>query len=219
MTLLGYARVSRADQNLDLQVDALTTAGCERVWVEHTSGARASRPELDKLLAFVREGDTLVVWRLDRLGRSLRHLIDLMTWLGGRGVQFRSLTEGMDTSTPTGVMLFHIFGAIAEFERAIIRERTLAGLAASRARGRPPGGRRCKLSSMQVASVRQMAAEGKHSISAIAAMFVVSRATVYRILDARPGDPYAPTPLEAGGDHPPVGGGAAPQSMVATPPL
>jgi DNA invertase Pin-like site-specific DNA recombinase len=122
---LGYARVSTADQNPDLQVDELTAAGCHRIFVEHTSGARAERPQLAQALGHLRSGDTLVVWRLDRLARSLRDLIDIVTTLEQRGVGFRSLHERVDTTSPGGRLVFHLFGALAEFERDLIRERSL----------------------------------------------------------------------------------------------
>ena len=126
--LLGYARVSTLEQNPDLQVDELTAAGCWRVWTDRASGALDRRPQLDDVLAQLRPGDTLVVWRLDRLGRSLRHLIDVVTALDNRGVGFRSLRESIDTTTAGGRLVFHLFGALAQFEREIIRDRTLAGL-------------------------------------------------------------------------------------------
>jgi Resolvase, N terminal domain len=135
--LLGYARVSTTDQQPQLQVDALERAGCYRVFTETASGARADRPTLEQLLDQLRPGDTLVVWKLDRLGRSLRHLVDTVTGLADRGIGFRSLQEAIDTTTPGGKLVFHIFAALAEFERDLIRERTAAGLAAARARGPP----------------------------------------------------------------------------------
>lgn len=142
--IVGYARVSTADQNLELQRDALTKAGCERVFEDHASGAATDRPGWARARDALREGDTLVVWRLDRLGRSLKHLIDTVAELGDEGVAFRSLQENLDTGSTGGRLVFHIFGALAEFERELIRERTLAGLAAARARGRM-GGRPRKL--------------------------------------------------------------------------
>ena len=134
--LIGYARVSTHEQSLALQQDALEKAGCERTFTDVASGATAERDGLSAAFDYVRAGDTLVVWRLDRLGRSLKQLIDRITVLEQRGVGFRSLTESMDTTTSGGRLIFHVFGALAEFERAVIRERTLAGLAAARARGR-----------------------------------------------------------------------------------
>jgi DNA invertase Pin-like site-specific DNA recombinase len=137
--LLGYARVSTTDQQPQLQVDALTGAGCYRVFTETASGARADRPVLEQVLDQLRPGDTLVVWKLDRLGRSLRHLVDTVTGLAERGIGFRSLQEAIDTTTPGGKLVFHVFAALAEFERDLIRERTSAGLAAARVRGRHGG--------------------------------------------------------------------------------
>jgi DNA invertase Pin-like site-specific DNA recombinase len=137
--LLGYARVSTTDQQPQLQVDALEKAGCYRVFTETASGARSDRPVLEHVLDQLRPGDTLIVWKLDRLGRSLRHLVDTVTGLADRGIGFRSLQEAIDTTTPGGKLVFHVFAALAEFERDLIRERTAAGLAAARARGRHGG--------------------------------------------------------------------------------
>ena len=139
MALIGYARVSTVDQNPALQLDALQTAGCDPVFSDHASGAREKRPDLDRCLGYLRAGDTLVVWRLDRLGRSLRHLVTLVADLGARGIGFRSLTENIDTTTAGGRLIFHVMAALAEFEREIIKERSIAGVAAARARGRKPG--------------------------------------------------------------------------------
>lgn len=136
---IGYARVSTSDQTLDLQEDALKKAGCERIFTDKASGAKTERPGLEQAVRFVRPGDILVVWKLDRLGRSLRHLIDVVGELSTREIGFQSLTEALDTTTPGGRLLFHIMGALAQFERDIIRERTMAGLAAGRARGRLGG--------------------------------------------------------------------------------
>src|SRR3954470_3634818 len=130
--LIGYARVSTDDQNLDLQRDALTKAGCEQIYTDRVSGTKATRKGLKEALSHLRAGDTLVVWRLDRLGRSLRHLIDTITELGDRGVGFKSLQENIDTTTSGGKLVFHIFGSMAEFERDIIKERTNAGLESAR---------------------------------------------------------------------------------------
>ncbi len=139
---VGYARVSTHEQLLRLQEDALTKAGCERIFTDTVSGAKMERPGLEEALDFLRAGDTLVVWRLDRLGRSLRHLIETVRELEQRQIGFKSLTEHIDTTTSGGELVFHIFGALAEFERDLIRERTQAGLAAARARGRVGGRRR-----------------------------------------------------------------------------
>lgn len=133
--LIGYARVSTDEQNPALQFDALTRAGCARIFTDSASGALLNRPELDKALARLKPGDTLVTWKLDRLGRSLAHLISLVAQLEARGIAFCSLSEAIDTGTPSGRLLFHVMGALAEFERALISERTRAGMAAARARG------------------------------------------------------------------------------------
>src|ERR671919_475121 len=137
--LIGYARVSTHEQTLNLQQDALTTAGCTKIFTDTASGAKTERKGLEEALIYVRRGDTLVVWRLDRLGRSLPHLITTMTDLEERGIGFKSLTENIDTTTSGGKLIFHIFGALAEFERNLIRERTQAGLNAARARGETGG--------------------------------------------------------------------------------
>src|SRR5687768_6076957 len=141
---IGYARISTGEQILDLQLDALAKAGCGKVFTETAGGALVERAALQEALAYARAGDTLVVWRLDRLGRSLKHLIETVADLRERGIGFKSLTEQIDTTTPGGKLVFHVFGALAEFERDVIRERTQAGLAAARARGRL-GGRPKKL--------------------------------------------------------------------------
>lgn len=141
MALIGYARVSTADQKLSLQLDALNTAGCDRIFDDHASGAKADRPGLTEALAYLRPGDTLVVWKLDRLGRSMSHLIEKVGELAARGIGFRSLTENIDTTTSGGMLVFNIFGSLAQFERDLIRERTHAGLKAARERGNK-GGRR-----------------------------------------------------------------------------
>jgi DNA invertase Pin-like site-specific DNA recombinase len=137
--LIGYARVSTSDQTVNPQTDALEKIGCTKIFTDIISGATTERQGLDEALAYVREGDTLVVWRLDRLGRSLKHLIETITALNNRKIGFKSLQENIDTTTSGGKLIFHIFGALAEFERDIIRERTQAGLKAARARGRLGG--------------------------------------------------------------------------------
>src|SRR5690348_9395311 len=153
---IGYARVSTGEQTLDLQLDALTRAGCAKVFTETASGANAERPILAEALSYLRPGDVLVVWRLDRLGRSLQHLIAVVAELAERGIGFKSLGEQIDTTTAGGKLVFHVFGALAEFERDLIRERTQAGLAAARARGRV-GGRPKKLAdAKQVALARAL---------------------------------------------------------------
>ncbi len=179
---IGYARVSTGEQTLDLQLDALTTAGCDRLFTETAGGSLVERASLAEALAYARDGDTLVVWRLDRLGRSLRHLIETVAELQGRGVGFRSLTEQIDTTTPGGKLIFHVFGALAEFERDLIRERTQAGLAAARARGRT-GGRPRKLADPKtVALARALHADGGTDVATICATLGISRATLYRYL-------------------------------------
>jgi DNA invertase Pin-like site-specific DNA recombinase len=179
--LLGYARVSTADQNTDLQLDALRNAGCYRIFVDKASGVLKERPELSKVLDQLRTGDTLVVWKLDRLGRSLRHLIDTVAQLQAQDIGFRSLRESIDTTTPGGKLVFHVFGALAEFESDLIRERTVAGLAAARARGRS-GGRRSVMSEEKLAIARQMYESRQHTVAVIARTIGVSRASVYRYL-------------------------------------
>jgi DNA invertase Pin-like site-specific DNA recombinase len=176
---LGYVRVSTADQNEDLQRDALTAAGCDRMFVDHASGKLESRPGLDAMLDQLRPGDAVVIWRLDRLGRSLRHLIDLAADLESRGVALVSLKENLDTTTPGGRLIFHVLGALAEFERDLIRERTQAGLAAARARGRV-GGRPTVWTPEKLTTAREMHASGDYDVATIARVLGVSRATVYR---------------------------------------
>ncbi len=177
--LLGYARVSTRDQTLQLQLDALADAGCDRVFEEHASGAADNRNELARILDHARPGDTIVVWRLDRLGRSLRHLIDTVTSLHEHNIGFRSLVENIDTTTAGGKLIFHIFGALAEFERELVRERTQAGLTAARARGRV-GGRPPALTRDQATEARRMYESKQYTWQQIGDMFGVSRMTVYR---------------------------------------
>jgi DNA invertase Pin-like site-specific DNA recombinase len=179
--LLGYARVSTGEQDPSLQLDALNAAGCLKVFTDRASGALDRRPQLDRLLDQLRPGDTIVVWRLDRLGRSLKHLIQLIEDLGDRGVGFRSLTEGMDTTTSGGKLVFSIFGALAEFERSLIRERTMAGLAAARARGRV-GGRPPVMTPEKVKVARHLYQARELTVEEIAKTIGVSRKTVYRHL-------------------------------------
>lgn len=178
---IGYARVSTADQNPSLQLDALRAAGCARVFTDHASGTLDRRAQLDACLNHLRSGDTLTVWRLDRLGRSMRHLIDVVSDLDGRGVGFRSLTEAIDTTTAGGRLVFHVFAGLAEFERAIIAERTRAGLASARARGRH-GGRPPKLSPAQIATARQLYNDRKRTVAEIAGIVGCSESTLYRAL-------------------------------------
>jgi DNA invertase Pin-like site-specific DNA recombinase len=180
---VGYARVSTTDQEPALQTDALKRADCQRIFEETASGARADRPQLKAALQFIRGGDTLVVWKLDRLARSLRQLIDTIADLERRGIAFVSLTEKIDTTTAGGRFLFHIMGALAEFEREIIRERTVAGLAAARARGRT-GGRPRVMMEKQIDQARALAADPNVRPDYIAERVRVSVATIYRYLPA-----------------------------------
>src|SRR4051794_3282584 len=182
--LIGYARISTQDQNLDLQRDALQKAGCEQIFTDRVSGTKATRPGLTEALSHLRSGDTLVVWRLDRLGRSLRHLIDTITDLQERGVGFKSLTENIDTTTSGGRLDFNIFASLAEFEREIIRERTNAGLQAARARGRN-GGRPKKLTKKQIEMVQHLAADKKHIVSEICQTFGIGRTAFYRYRETK----------------------------------
>ncbi len=178
--LVGYARVSTPGQTLDLQTDALGQAGCGRVFTDVASGAQGSREGLTEALRFLREGDTLVVWKLDRLGRSVKHLIELVTKLKERHVEFQSLQEHIDT-TSGGKLIFHVFGALAEFERDLVRERTQAGLAAARARGKR-GGRPRAMDERQVAIARALMQDPTTSVKDICQTLQVSRATLYRYL-------------------------------------
>ena len=178
---VGYARVSTAEQQLAPQRDALAAAGCERLFTDQVSGARAERPGLGEALDFVRHGDVLVVWKLDRLGRSLRHLIGVVNDLAARGVAFASLTEQLDTTSAGGRLLFHVVGALAEFERELIRERTRAGLAAARARGRTGGRPRILDTPTKRAAAQQLYDSGL-PIADICAMLRCSRSTLYRAL-------------------------------------
>jgi DNA invertase Pin-like site-specific DNA recombinase len=181
--LIGYARVSTADQSLDLQTDALKQAGCGKLYEDTESGAKAERAGLSSALDMLREGDTLVVWKLDRLGRSLKHLIETVKTLEERGVGFRSLQENIDTTSPSGKLVFHLFGALAEFERGIIRERTNAGLRAARARGRK-GGRKPALDAKKREMAQTLRNDPKQSISDICKTLSISRATFYRYTSA-----------------------------------
>ncbi len=185
--LIGYARVSKNEQNLDLQRDALIKAGCneKNIFTDKITGTKAERRGLAQALSHLRAGDTLVVWRLDRLGRSLKHLIETVTKLQGRGVAFKSITENIDTSTATGQLVFHIFGALAEFERNLIRERTIAGLEAARARGRLGGRPPLKASSGKVAMAKKLYADRTNVISDICKTLHISRATLYRYIKVK----------------------------------
>jgi DNA invertase Pin-like site-specific DNA recombinase len=177
--LIGYARVSTTDQTLALQQDALKDAGCDKIFTDTASGARTDRPGLADALWQLRQGDTLVVWRLDRLGRSLVHLIETIKDLQQRGIHFKSLQEQLDTGTSGGKLLFHVFGALAEFERDLIRERTQAGLVAARARGRV-GGRPRALSAKKVEQLQTLAEDGRNAVAEICQTLGISRSTFYR---------------------------------------
>jgi DNA invertase Pin-like site-specific DNA recombinase len=176
--LIGYARVSTEDQNLDLQRDVLTGAGCERMFEDRRSGAKADRPGLTGALDYARSGDSVVVWRLDRLGRSLSDLIALVRRMEEAGVQLRSLTEGIDTSTTSGKLTFHLFAALAEFERALVRERTRAGLQAARARGRM-GGRKHRLSPERRAHAVTLYQAKEKTVGEICRLMGISKPTLY----------------------------------------
>ena len=179
--LVGYARVSTQDQTLDLQLDALKKAGCEKLYTDTASGAKAERKGLEEALDYAREGDILVVWRLDRLGRSLRHLIETITTLNNRKVGFKSITENIDTTTSGGKLVFHIFGALAEFERDIIRERTTAGLEAARARGRF-GGRRSVMTPAKLRLAQAAMGRPGTTVGQLCEELGISRMTLYRFV-------------------------------------
>ncbi|MEM8770643.1 MAG: recombinase family protein [Pseudomonadota bacterium] len=182
MAILGYARVSTADQKLDLQMDALDAAGCSKIFSDRgLSGGNRMRPGLTDVLERLTCGDTLVVWRLDRLGRSVRHLSDLLIRFNDEGIAFRSLSEAIDTATPTGKLVFHIFSAVGEFERDLIRERTIHGMSAARKRGKHIG-RPFKLSERDRQDARRLL-DGGETVSDVAARLEVSPATLKRALD------------------------------------
>src|SRR4051812_38153918 len=176
--LIGYARVSKTEQNLDLQRDALIRAGCEpsNIFTDKVSGATAARPGLEQALGRLRAGDTLIVWRLDRLGRNLKHLIETVAALQEQGAAFRSLTENIDTATPTGQLVFHIFGALAEFERNLNKERTVAGLEAARARGRRGGRPRLDQQTAKITMAKKLHADKSNTIEEICKTLHISRA-------------------------------------------
>jgi DNA invertase Pin-like site-specific DNA recombinase len=181
---IGYARVSTQDQTLNLQKDALEKLGCNKIFTDTASGTKTERNGLEEALEYVREGDTLAVWRLDRLGRSLKHLIETITELNNRKIGFKSITENIDTTTSEGKLVFHIFGALAEFERDIIKERTQAGLQAARARGRK-GGRPKLLSGKKVAMLRSLYNDKNNSIDEICKTLNISRTTLYRYIKTK----------------------------------
>jgi len=181
--LIGYARVSTDDQNLNLQRDALNQAGCDQIFEDRLSGAKAERPGLHEALRYARSGDTLVVWRLDRLSRSLKDLIEMVTLLESDSVGLKSLKEAIDTTSSSGKLIFHIFGALAEFERNLIRERTQAGLQAARARGRK-GGRPKALNTDKQALAVQLYDEKTHTVEQICQMMGISKPTLYKYIEA-----------------------------------
>jgi DNA invertase Pin-like site-specific DNA recombinase len=184
--LIGYARVSTDDQNLNLQRDALDQAGCEQIFEDQFSGAKAERPGLQQALQYARAGDTIVVWRLDRLSRSLKDLIEMVTLLETKGIGLKSLQEAIDTSSSSGKLIFHIFGALAEFERNLIRERTQAGLYAARARGRK-GGRPKALNKDKQALAVKLYDEKEHTVNQICEMMGISKPTLYKYIEAAKG--------------------------------
>lgn len=179
--LIGYARTSTREQLLDLQTDALKAAGCERIFTEQASGAQRDRPQLKSAIEYMRKGDTLVVWRLDRLARSLKQLIETVEGLEAAGVGFRSLTETIDTTTAGGKLVFHLFGSLAQFERALIRERCMAGLEAAWARGRLSG-RPKALTDADLAVARTLLLDPAHTVKEVARRLRVSEATLFRYL-------------------------------------
>jgi DNA invertase Pin-like site-specific DNA recombinase len=179
---IGYARVSTIDQNLDLQLDALKQAGCEQVFTDKITGTKFDRPQLEELKKILRSGDTVIVWKMDRMGRGLRDMIIIMKEFEDKGVGFKSITEGIDTTTNTGKLVFHIFASLAEFERNLIVERTKAGLKAGRARGKV-GGRPRKLSEEQRELLRKMHADITIPLSTITETFGISKQMIYQVVN------------------------------------
>ena len=179
--LVGYARVSTQDQDLSLQLDALQAAGCDKVYTEKASGAQRDRPQLQAALEYMRGQDTLVVWKLDRLARSLKQLIETVEELGARSIGLRSLTESLDTTTSGGTLVFHLFAALAEFERAMIRERTRSGLQAARRRGRL-GGRPPALTGQDLAEAKALLRDPDITVEQVAKRLGVAPSTLYRHL-------------------------------------
>ncbi len=179
--LIGYARVSTYDQNLRMQEDALKAAGCEELYTDVASGVKAARPGLTDALFRLRKGDTLVVWKLDRLGRSLGNLIQVVKELSEREIGFKCLQESIDTTTSGGKLIFHIFGALAQFERELIKERTNAGLKAARVRGRL-GGRPSLLNRQQIKKLQDHYKKGDLSVNEICKLFNITKPTLYRYL-------------------------------------
>lgn len=179
---IGYARVSTENQNLELQIDALKKAGCEKIYSEKVSGIKVDRIEYEEMKRYLRPNhDTVVVYKLDRLGRSLKHLINEMQWLNTQGIGFKSLQENVDTSTSGGKLFFHIFASIAEFERDLIRERTMAGLSAARARGKI-GGRKAKVANSQINLIKKLHEDKTNNIEDICKTFKISKSVLYRTL-------------------------------------
>ncbi len=183
--LIGYSRVSTADQYMRMQEDALKSAGCEEIYTDVASGVKTSRPGLEKALARLRAGDTLVVWKLDRLGRSIRHLIETVQMFHDKKIGFKSLQENIDTTTSSGKLIFHMFSALAEFERDLIKERTAAGLKAARARGRL-GGRPTRLNQREINKLKRYYKKGELPINEICKVFGITKPTLYRYLKNNP---------------------------------
>lgn len=179
--LIGYARVSTRDQNLDLQLDKLREVGCEKIFSDKASGVREDRPGLAEAIAYARSGDTLTVWKLDRLGRTMKSLIRFVDDLRESGVEFKSINEGLDTSTPMGRFTFHILGALAQMEAELVKERTMAGLQASRARGKL-GGRPKKITPDQLVMARTLMTNPDLTMEQIARQLGVGKSTLYREL-------------------------------------
>jgi len=192
--LIGYARVSTNEQNLDLQRDALRKTGvsAKNLYTDKITGTKEERPGLDAARSHLREGDTLVVWRLDRLGRSLKHLIETVTTLQGQGIAFQSITENINTATATGQLVFHIFASLAEFERSLIKERTIAGVSAARARGRKGGRPRLDTSWSKVAMAKRLYADKTNTPNDICETLHISRATLYRYINTGGGNVTKP---------------------------
>ncbi len=208
MTHVGYSRVSTTDQHPEAQADRLRAAGCEKIFTDKgVSGKLARRPQWDACLDYLRAGDVLVTVRLDRIGRSLSNLIDVMNGLGERGIDLKVLDQPVDTTTPAGRLIFAMLGAVAEFERDLIRERTMDGLATARARGRQ-GGRKVKLSPGQVAHARQLYDARQHTVQQIADLLGVDRRTIYRSLQRQQQSPdvgaarQAPAAVDRAGGMP-----------------
>ena len=180
--LVGYARVSTHDQNIDLQKDELAKAGCQRIFCDIISGVKSERTGLNEAINYVREGDVLVVWKLDRLGRSLKHLINIVSELEKQKIGFKSLRENIDTTSSGGRLIFHVFGALAEFERELIKERTCAGLLAARSRGKK-GGRPKIMDAKKIAMAKTLYNDKKNSIGDICKTLKISKPTLYRYLN------------------------------------